>query len=59
MKYIQWYLDVMYPTMYKTFYSCTWFQSEKNLIQHIKQFLQETENAIIAFNNNYHLEQNK
>jgi len=52
MQYIKWYLDIMYPAMYATFYSCTWFECEQTVTEHIKRFLQETEEAIIAFNNN-------
>jgi hypothetical protein len=52
MQNIKWYLDVMFPAMYATFYSCTWFECEQTVTEHIKQYLQETEDAIIAFNNN-------
>jgi aminoglycoside phosphotransferase (APT) family kinase protein len=52
MQYIKWYLDIMYPAMYATFYSCTWFECEQTVTEHMKRFLQETEEAIIAFNNN-------
>ncbi|CAF1163645.1 unnamed protein product [Rotaria sordida] len=55
---IQSYLDVMYPAMYGTFYSCTWFEYEQTVIEHIKQFLEETEDAIIAFNKDI-LDENK
>lgn len=51
LNYIQRFLDVMYPAMYATFYSCTWFQCEQTVTEHTQQFLQETENAITAFNN--------
>jgi serine/threonine protein kinase len=58
MQYIKWYLDIMYPATYATFYSCTYFQSEQTVTEHIQQFLRETDDAIIAFNNNY-LEEKK
>ena len=58
MQKIKWYLDVMYPAMYATFYSCTWFEHEPTVNEHIKLFLQETEDAITAFNN-YILQENK
>jgi hypothetical protein len=58
MQYIKRYLDVMYPAMYATFYSSTWFECEQTVIEHIQQFLQETEDAIIAFNNQ-NIEENK
>jgi serine/threonine protein kinase len=59
MQYIKRYLDVMYPAMYATFYSCTWFECEQTVIEHIQQFLQETEDGIITFNNNQNIEENK
>jgi len=58
MQNIQWYLDILYPAMFATFYSCTWFECEQTVTEYIKTFLQETEDAIIAFNNKT-LEENK
>ncbi|CAM4950248.1 unnamed protein product [Rotaria socialis] len=55
---IKLYLDVMYSAMYATFYSCTWFDCEQAVTEHIKRFLQETEDAIIVFNKNI-LDENK
>ncbi|UJR29913.1 hypothetical protein I4U23_017461 [Adineta vaga] len=53
MKDIQWYLDIMYSSMYTTFYSSTWFQNEQEVNQHMKHFLQDTENVILKFKNKF------
>ena len=58
MQYIKPYLNIMYPAMYATFYSCTWFQREETVMVHIEAFLQEIKDAIIAFKNNQ-LKENK
>lgn len=50
---IKFYLDIVYPSMYATFYSSTWFKSEQTVIEHIQRFLHETRLAISKFNNNY------
>lgn len=44
------YLDVMYSAMYATFYSCTWFEHEQTVYQHIEHFLQELDKAITIIN---------
>ncbi|CAF2605731.1 unnamed protein product [Rotaria sp. Silwood2] len=48
--YIKPYLDVMYSAMWATFYSSTWFQSEQQVLKHMKHFVQETEKAIAELN---------
>jgi hypothetical protein len=58
MQKIDRYLNVMYPAMYATFYSCTWFENEQTVIEHIKRLLKETEDALIVFNDNI-VEDNK
>jgi serine/threonine protein kinase len=53
MQEIKWYFHVMYPAMYMTFHSCTWFEDEQTVTEHINQFLKKTEDAIAAAFNNY------
>ena len=40
------YLDVMYAAMWATFFSCTWFDDEQMVVQHVQHYLNETEKAI-------------
>ncbi len=58
MQYIKYYLNIVYSAMYATFYSSTWFECEETVTKHIQQFFQETEEAIIIFNN-HRLQENK
>jgi hypothetical protein len=51
MQNIKWYVDIVCSGMYATFYSCTWFEDEQTVTEHIQRFLKETEDAIIAFSN--------
>jgi len=51
MQNIKWYVDIVCSGMYATFYTCTWFEDEQTVTEHIQRFLKETEDAIIAFNN--------
>ncbi|CAF1596912.1 unnamed protein product [Rotaria sp. Silwood1] len=48
--YIKPYLDVMYSAMWTTFYSSTWFESEQQVLEHIKYFVQDTEKVITKLN---------
>ncbi|CAF1269191.1 unnamed protein product [Adineta steineri] len=52
MQNIKYYLDIVYSAMYATFYSCTWFEDEQTVSEHINHFLKETEDAILIFNKN-------
>ncbi|CAF4303516.1 unnamed protein product, partial [Adineta steineri] len=52
MQNIKYYMDIVYSAMYATFYSCTWFEDEQTVSEHINHFLKETEDAILIFNKN-------